>query len=330
MRYYNNQIYNDGVMIMKSFKPSMNAETALEILHEIGERDACDVEPIEMGELSRVFRFRSGEGHYVLHIREQETDIRKASFISDTFGDKLLIPRVRRTGRIGERHYAITDRAPGVPLSTLDKESIDNLIPELTGCLIRIHDVKPDEAPPEFGWLDAQGKAHFTSWTAYLLNTFREDIDGFYEGWTDLYGQGILEKETFDDYYSRLQELLEVVPNEACLVHGDFHTGNMLAEAGRMTGIVDWELAMYGDFMYDVAVMHMWAPHLQFPSAYRGAMERAGRDIPHFKERLICYQMYRALDGLRFYAKKDDASGYRLMKHMLGELTKDLLPNNGK
>jgi aminoglycoside phosphotransferase (APT) family kinase protein len=36
-------------------------------------------------------------------------------------------------------------------------------------------------------------------------------------------------------------------PAETVLVHGDFRTGNYLVEDGRLTGILDWEFAHWGD-----------------------------------------------------------------------------------
>ena len=39
----------------------------------------------------------------------------------------------------------------------------------------------------------------------------------------------------------------------ARLVHGDFRVGNVMAEHGRLTGVLDWELAHTGDFHEDLA-----------------------------------------------------------------------------
>lgn len=46
----------------------------------------------------------------------------------------------------------------------------------------------------------------------------------------------------------------------ARLVHGDFRVGNIMAEHGRLTGVLDWELAHTGDFHEDLAFgcMAVW------------------------------------------------------------------------
>ena len=41
-------------------------------------------------------------------------------------------------------------------------------------------------------------------------------------------------------------------PNAVTLVHGDFRTGNYLVDGGRLTGILDWELAHWGDPREDI------------------------------------------------------------------------------
>ncbi len=75
----------------------------------------------------------------------------------------------------------------------------------------------------------------------------------------------MLEKDVFEQGYGKMMELAAYAPKHPYLVHGDFHTGNFIAAGDRITAIVDWEMAMQGDFMFDLAGLHFWSPHLQFP-----------------------------------------------------------------
>lgn len=74
--------------------------------------------------------------------------------------------------------------------------------------------------------------------------------------------------------------------------------------------------------MFDLAIMHLWAPKLRFPYAVRQAWEEKGRMIAHFEERLLCCMLFKGLDGLRFYAKKGDRPSYDFMKNHLLSLMK--------
>jgi aminoglycoside phosphotransferase (APT) family kinase protein len=47
-------------------------------------------------------------------------------------------------------------------------------------------------------------------------------------------------------------ELQAPAPNPACLIHRDYRTGNYMVEQGRLTGVLDWEFAGWGDPMEDI------------------------------------------------------------------------------
>ncbi|MBV7265179.1 phosphotransferase [Erythrobacter ani] len=52
-------------------------------------------------------------------------------------------------------------------------------------------------------------------------------------------------------------------PVEPVLVHGDYRMGNLLAQPGKLTGVLDWELAHFGDRHEDLAFgcMAVWRFH---------------------------------------------------------------------
>ena len=59
------------------------------------------------------------------------------------------------------------------------------------------------------------------------------------------------------------------------LVHGDFRIGNMLVESGRVTAILDWELAYIGDVRFDIgyiATAYMAGKHLRPKTDLLGAV----------------------------------------------------------
>lgn len=52
-------------------------------------------------------------------------------------------------------------------------------------------------------------------------------------------------------------------PVDPVLIHGDYRMGNLLAEPGKLTGVLDWELAHFGDPHEDLAFgcMAVWRFH---------------------------------------------------------------------
>ena len=64
-------------------------------------------------------------------------------------------------------------------------------------------------------------------------------------------------------------------PIEPRLVHGDFRIGNLMAERGRLTGVLDWEIAHTGDFHEDLAYgcMAVWRFGSPEPAFGLGSLE---------------------------------------------------------
>ena len=48
-------------------------------------------------------------------------------------------------------------------------------------------------------------------------------------------------------------KLIEYCPEEHKLVHGDFGSNNVLTDGQKITGVLDWDCALYGDPLFDVA-----------------------------------------------------------------------------
>ncbi|AWP26752.1 aminoglycoside phosphotransferase [Paenibacillus vortex V453] len=306
---------------MKTFKPEMTLDLAIEHLNHIEGETVRKVTPIEMGELSKVFSYRKGDADYVIHFKSNRESLDKQLYIYNKYGaPSLPIPRIHKIGEFGDIHYSISDKVSGTPISALEPEQIRNLIPSLVHHFILINQVSVGDSGEGFGWITPEGKASHRSWLDCLESFFDQEQEGFHHGWKSLYESSFLEQDFFEEVYDTMLGLAQYSPQERYLVHGDFHLGNMLGEDPFVTGIVDWEMAMYGDFMLDVAVLHIWHPMLEFPQRLLQAMTERGVEIPYFEERLLCHQLFKTLDALRFYAKKDDANSYQFIKNRIMSL----------
>lgn len=306
---------------MKSFKVSMDIHTANEKLSEILGSSVTNLSPIEMGELSRVFSFEWKDLSYVVHFKETKESLEKARYMSQTYGSHLPIPKVMKVGEIDGVFFAISDKAEGKPISTFSPSQQEIILQDVAKHLVALGQVNVDRSQG-YGWISPEGHTTSASWVETIETFFKIDPNDFYQDWTRLYDESFLERSLFEEGYSAMMELLQYAPDRPLLVHGDFHLGNMLSDGSRVTGIVDWEMAMYGDFMFDVAGLHFWSPALDFPQKVRDSCSVNKIDIPHFDERLRCYMLFKAIDGLRFYAKQDSRPSYDYMKERLKMLYK--------
>lgn len=91
------------------------------------------------------------------------------------------------------------------------------------------------------------------------------------------------------------------------LVHGDFQPGNMLYDAGRLTGIIDWELSFIGSRRLDTGWMMMFADPDSWVDTWRPICpltpaEIAARYARQMGEDSAWLFWYQALAGYRLGA----------------------------
>ncbi|MGB3739328.1 MAG: phosphotransferase [Pontixanthobacter sp.] len=115
---------------------------------------------------------------------------------------------------------------PGTILRTAD----DVLIADIARELAAIHAVPVDAVPP----IDAPTPRE-------LLDRLHEQFDGF---GADRPIIALALKWCEDNLPP---------PRQPSLVHGDFRMGNLMVEDGRLSGVLDWELAHLGDPHEDIA-----------------------------------------------------------------------------
>jgi aminoglycoside phosphotransferase (APT) family kinase protein len=136
--------------------------------------------------------------------------------------------------------------------------------------------------------------------------------DGFMqrqvEGWIGRY-----EKAATDDIPEvepLVRRIREGVPNnpEATVIHNDFKLNNLLfdaADLGRVTAVLDWEMATIGDPLFDLAIFLSYWLDANDPPAMR-ALVPSVSTLPEFPSREEMRALYaqksgRDLSGLDWY-----------------------------
>ena len=76
--------------------------------------------------------------------------------------------------------------------------------------------------------------------------------------------------------------------------------------------MLDWIDTAYGDFVYDIAVFDYWCSWLNVKERFVHYYQEQQKVVPFYRERLLCYQCYHALSGLRFFAAKNDEQAYQM------------------
>ncbi len=129
---------------------------------------------------------------------------------------------------------------PGTPSpkEILAMDRPGRLLAEVAQDLARIHAIRPDELPTDVPEMD-----------------YREAVGDLRQQFDEAGGDRPI-------IALGLKWLADNLPGTIApvLVHGDYRLGNILVDNSRLTGVLDWELAHFGDFHEDLAFgcMTVW------------------------------------------------------------------------
>ncbi len=306
---------------MPDLRPVVASEQVLALLSQHFNTPISDLVPVEGGQVARTFAFRTGAQEYIIrfnHDRMLNSNFPKEAYLMRKFaGTGIPIPPILQVGRMGELQFAISRKMPGQMLEQLSPQEVHALLPQILDILAIIHHIDISDTHG-YGVFGDQGEGHFPSWDDHLRMIAREEAENDYFGkWYRLFDETFLERDLYNDLYHRMCELLPYCPEDRYLIYGSLSLRNMLAQDGKITTLLDWLDAGYGDFVYDIATLDFWSPWLGVREAFQHYYQQRQWELPFYEERLLCYQCYHALGGLRFFAKSGHKEGYQFTRQII-------------
>jgi len=298
---------------MSTPKPKIDHELVLTFLKSNFAPDVQSLTAIKEGETSQAFSFSSESGEFVIRVHSTKHGSDKDRYAHNHFSSQRIpIPRTFQIGQLEDKfYYWITEKAEGKIIAHFEKEEIRKLIPELIGVLDSIHGF--DIGDTQFGDWEVDGKASETSWKNYLLKLVKE-----FEGYENKSPESILlESEVVKKILARYKQLIDHCPNIRHLVHGDYGFNNLLSDGKRITGVIDWELSKYGDFLYDVAWLSFWETTLDYGDIFLKHYQERNISVANFHERILCYKLHVGLGALSFFSDSEREKSYKWAKERL-------------
>jgi hygromycin-B 4-O-kinase len=273
--------------------------------------DRSDHAPLGRGVWSKAFAFRRMGRDYVIRFGAHQEDFAKDRLAARYAGPALPIPRVVDLGEAFGGYYAISERVFGGYIDDVDGTQMRALLPSLFAALdaARLADLSGTTG---YGGWDASGTAPYPSWRAALLDVANDRPTDRIHGWHERLVASPVGVDPFEEAYGHLLALASRIPEGRHLIHSDLLHYNVLVEADRVTGLLDWGCAMYGDFLYDLAWLCFWQPwypawrRVDFRAEAMRHYASIGLDVPHFEERLRCCQIHIGLAGQAYQAYAGD------------------------
>ena len=191
----------------------------------------------------------------------------------------LPIPAVVAHGVLDDGNgFCISHMAEGVTLQGLPPQDLPPVLAPVANVLqaIAVSDIGSARG---YGPFDASGNGRNASWQEFLSAVSAYD-------WGSVTGDNQVA-----DMAGRCAELARHCPNVRALVHADFGSNNVLTDGHRITGVIDWSEAMYGDPLYDIANILFWRPWLDCMEQQARYFEVHRPDLVQDKTVLACYQL---------------------------------------
>jgi len=277
---------------MSTLKARFEDDAARELLGRIHPH-ATDLTALAGGEASRAYGFRSNGQDLVLRVNHHASYARDAA-VSRRFRQVAVpVPQILQFGRHGSHFWAISERALGILLEGLDAGQHMSLMDAMATTMIAIHRT-PIEDTSGYGLITESGNAAHATWRDFLTG------DGMYGAFVDwkrmLPRADLRQRRLVEDAWAAAARLTDGCPEERAIVHGDYTYDNLLTDGESITGVIDWNVSLYGDRLWDVAWTDLWCPDITFAAAYLHAFPAEGST-----RRLLCYQLLIAAQAIGFY-----------------------------
>lgn len=261
------------------------------------------------GEWSQAYAFALDGRALVIRVGAHPQDFAKDEVMSAVASPALPIPAILERGECAAGHFAVSERGYGAFLDDLDEQGMRAVLPALFAALDAVRTIDTS-GTAGYGLWSPAGVAPYASWQEALLSVGDGPENPRTPGWRAALHSSATGSGPFNTAFAALKHMAREMPLGRHIIHSDLLNRNVLVDGSRVTAVLDWGNAMYGDALYDAAWFLYWWPW--FPAWSRIDMGaefmrhwRASSSVPHrWRDRLLCYQLHIGLEAQAYNAFK--------------------------
>jgi hygromycin-B 4-O-kinase len=285
----------------------ISLDQAKSFLNDHFQAKVDQVEALNGGDWSAAYVYILKGKEYVIRFSASKEDFEKDKKVGDYATTTLHVPKIVEIGEAFRGYFAISERNHGIFLDELDGEQMRRTLPSLLNTLDEVRKIDLSDTEG-YGWWEAKGIASCSTWQEPLIGGFDDKPGDRTYGWRKKLESSSTGTAAFDKIRAVLETLVVDLPSERYLIHNDLLYRNVLVENSEISVIIDWGNSMYGDFLYDIALLvyyWSWFPKwkdINIKQEVLAHYENIGLTVPDIEERLLCYQIHIGLDGLKYAA----------------------------
>ncbi len=264
---------------------------------------------IGQGTWSQCFGYTVASNKYVIRFGKYQSDFTKDRYAAQFRTSTLPIPKFYSHGKaFDDYYYAISQRKYGTAIESLTSSDWNALIPNLVDVFEELRCIKLPVTivPGDWDFETSRLIDQPNNWVDFLLRIECDNNSVRMQGWGKKLDHLPQAKAVFRSALSLLKETAD--PNvRLSIVHGDLLNRNVLSKNNRVSGIFDWGCGMFGDHLYDLALLKFWnpwCPHLdmnRFSSALEKRWEKNDYKVINFHNRLLACHLHIGLRYIAYY-----------------------------
>ena len=297
---------------MRDLRPSVDPQAVTEIVESCSGRTPQAISQVSSGLISATYECVVPGSTLIAQFTPPNMSVGLA--VERAFRDRLALAGVPLREVVGDGEHeglkwTVTRKASGRSMASLGPAEYRAALPSAFDTLAAIASVDVSDSIG-FGWFGFTGNGSHDTWGEHLGFVADEEPGMFFGNWHDLFDTTFLEADRFKHYLSRMMDMLRGLSTPRQLVHGGFGYDNVLIENGRVSAVLDWQDARFGDSLFDLAYMDFWPSGLDLAAMFEGHCSDRGIHFEDYQDRVTCYKYYIGLDSMRFFAKTDNRAAY--------------------